>query len=99
MPPAHLDLSEQEIARRLTLLQHSPSDSPYFELPEITGLRPISPRPAAVLIPLLRKEDSWHILFTRRTATLAEHSGQVAFPGGRAEPDDLSSEITALREA
>lgn len=57
-----------------------------------------SPDSAAVLVPLLRNEGRWEILFTRRTSTLPEHSGQVAFPGGRAEEDDPSPEVTALRE-
>jgi 8-oxo-dGTP pyrophosphatase MutT (NUDIX family) len=62
--------------------------------------RPQTPReltPAAVLLPIvLRNEPT--ILFTRRTATLARHAGQVSFPGGRAEPGDLSLVETALRE-
>jgi 8-oxo-dGTP pyrophosphatase MutT (NUDIX family) len=57
-----------------------------------------SPRSAAVLVPLLRKDRTWQVLFTRRTSSLPEHSGQVAFPGGRSDPDDLSPEFTALRE-
>jgi 8-oxo-dGTP pyrophosphatase MutT (NUDIX family) len=54
---------------------------------------------AAVLVPLLKRDFNWHILFTRRTSSLPEHSGQVAFPGGRSDPEDTSPEITALREA
>ncbi len=57
------------------------------------------PKPAAVLIPFLKQDDAWHVLFTRRTDTLPEHSGQVAFPGGRADPGDSTPEVTALREA
>jgi 8-oxo-dGTP pyrophosphatase MutT (NUDIX family) len=41
----------------------------------------------------------WHILYTRRTVSLPEHSGQVAFPGGRADSDDETAVETALREA
>lgn len=57
------------------------------------------PRPAAVLIPLLTISNSYHLLFTRRTGNLPEHSGQVAFPGGQTDAEDTSPEETALREA
>ena len=53
--------------------------------------------PAAVLIPVIAVADPV-LLFTRRTETLARHSGQVSFPGGRVEPDDASPLATALRE-
>ena len=56
-------------------------------------------RPAAVLVPLLRMEDHWSLLFTRRTETVNSHKGQVSFPGGAADPGDPSPEATALREA
>ncbi len=57
------------------------------------------PHSAAVLVPLQKIAGDWHILFTRRRSSLPEHSGQVAFPGGRADPEDDSAEETALREA
>ena len=53
--------------------------------------------PAAVLIPLIIRQELT-VLFTQRTAQLKNHSGQVSFPGGRAEPGDASAEFTALRE-
>jgi 8-oxo-dGTP pyrophosphatase MutT (NUDIX family) len=94
------DLSEIEISMRLAqAYQQADWRVDFSESPYPSELLPDSPRPAAVLIPLLRKEDTWHILFTRRNSALAEHSGQVAFPGGRPEPGDLNPEATALREA
>ncbi|MEE2034328.1 NUDIX hydrolase [Rhodococcus chondri] len=39
------------------------------------------------------------VLLTQRAATLREHSGQVAFPGGGADPEDDGPIATALREA
>jgi 8-oxo-dGTP pyrophosphatase MutT (NUDIX family) len=50
-----------------------------------------------VLVPIIERE-TLTVLFTRRTAQLRRHSGQVSFPGGRAEPEDASPEFTALRE-
>jgi len=55
--------------------------------------------PAAVLVPIIAHPDGLTVLFTRRTVHLKAHSGQVSFPGGRAEPDDPTPEDTALREA
>lgn len=57
-------------------------------------------QPAAVLIPLLLDQENWKILFIKRTHHQDDrHSGQVAFPGGRADVDDTSLLHTALREA
>ena len=53
---------------------------------------------AAVLIPLLFKEDGWHVLVTQRTDTVEHHKGQISFPGGACDPDDADLLTTALRE-
>lgn len=53
--------------------------------------------PAAVLFPIVRRAEPT-VLFTRRTAHLARHAGQVSFPGGRQHADDRSLVETALRE-
>jgi 8-oxo-dGTP pyrophosphatase MutT (NUDIX family) len=53
---------------------------------------------AAVLIPLVPNGDGWSLLFSRRSANLAAHSGQIAFPGGGVEPRELL-EDAAIREA
>ena len=53
---------------------------------------------AAVLIPLIAHAEGLSVLFTERTAHLSSHGGQVSFPGGRAELEDASLVVTALRE-
>lgn len=90
-----MNLSEQQIRQRLLQPSDWPPDSPYPP-----GLLEGPPKPAAVLIPLLRQGDDWHLLYIRRsTSERDRHSGQVAFPGGRVDPDDRSIEHAALREA
>ncbi len=62
------------------------------------GLHRGEPTPASVLVPLVLREDGVYLLLTMRTAHLNDHAGQVAFPGGRAEPADADAIDTALRE-
>lgn len=56
------------------------------------------PRPAAVLVPVVAR-DKPTVILTRRTAHLSNHAGQIAFPGGRVDPEDATPVHTALREA
>jgi len=56
-------------------------------------------RPAAVLLLIVNHPQSPAVVFTQRTAHLADHAGQISFPGGRADEGDASPERTALREA
>lgn len=53
-------------------------------------------RPAAVLVPLEPGKGVW---LTRRSTRMADHAGQVSFPGGKIERFDASPEAAALREA
>jgi len=54
-------------------------------------------RPAAVLVPVVRRAGDLTVLFTRRTSHLHDHAGQISFPGGRTEAGE-SPRDTALRE-
>jgi len=54
---------------------------------------------AAVLIPLLLKDDGLSVLLTQRTNHLRDHAGQISFPGGRMDPGDVGPNDTALRES
>jgi 8-oxo-dGTP pyrophosphatase MutT (NUDIX family) len=53
---------------------------------------------SAVLVPLVKDETVWKLLFTRRSNQLADHRGQVSFPGGHVETGDFGPLQTALRE-
>lgn len=55
-------------------------------------------RPAAVLVPVIAHATGATVLLTRRADTLTNHSGQIAFPGGRHDPGETAVQ-TALREA
>ncbi len=56
------------------------------------------PALAAVLIPLVMREELT-LLLTQRTTNLSTHSGQIAFPGGKTDDTDSDATHTALREA
>jgi 8-oxo-dGTP pyrophosphatase MutT (NUDIX family) len=63
------------------------------------GMTPIPPiKDAAVLVPLIDRPDGMAVLLTHRTTHLANHAGQVSFPGGRVDLGDGDVEETALRE-
>ena len=54
---------------------------------------------AAVLVGIVLHERMWQILLTKRAETLRQHTGQIAFAGGRKDAQDNSLTATALREA
>jgi 8-oxo-dGTP pyrophosphatase MutT (NUDIX family) len=57
------------------------------------------PRDAAVLIAIVRRGDVLSVLYTERSPELRSHSGQIAFPGGKIDPEDDGPGAAALREA
>ncbi len=90
-----MDLTEDEISSRLRAAGASSNTDGYAE----SDAPHESLKCAAVLVPLLRQDDEWHILFTRRTDRVESHKGQVSFPGGACDDDETTPEQTALREA
>lgn len=56
------------------------------------------PRPAAVLVPVVRRKPELTVLLTQRTEHLPSHPGQVAFPGGKIDASDADAVAAALRE-
>jgi 8-oxo-dGTP pyrophosphatase MutT (NUDIX family) len=85
-----------ELRRRLARA-NPPASSVYGD--DGAGRTEAAVTPASVLIALIDHPGEASVLFTRRTPHLKAHSGQVSFPGGRAEPSDPTPEFTALREA
>jgi 8-oxo-dGTP pyrophosphatase MutT (NUDIX family) len=63
------------------------------------SLFPAQPIPAAVLVPLVEREEGLSVLLTQRATQLRKHAGQISFPGGRIEPTDADPKAAALREA
>ncbi len=53
---------------------------------------------AAVLLAITAEKQP-RIVLTRRSETVSTHRGEVAFPGGKRDPEDESIIATALREA
>jgi 8-oxo-dGTP pyrophosphatase MutT (NUDIX family) len=56
-------------------------------------------RPAAVAIHFYQKDANWHFILIERSTYNGQHSGQMAFPGGKPEPNDPHLEHTARRES
>lgn len=54
---------------------------------------------AAVLLPIVDRAGTPHILFAKRTDKVGHHKGQISFPGGVIDPDDATPLDAALREA
>lgn len=59
----------------------------------------VGPRQSAVLVLLGQGPDGPEVVLQRRARSLRHHSGEISFPGGRADPGDTDPAATALREA
>ncbi|HET9836060.1 MAG TPA: CoA pyrophosphatase [Rhodanobacteraceae bacterium] len=86
------------VARALHPLSQPPPP-PGWNRADLLDLIGEAPRtPAAVLLGIRDLPDPM-MIFTLRHSGLRTHAGQVAFPGGRADPEDADAIATALREA
>jgi 8-oxo-dGTP pyrophosphatase MutT (NUDIX family) len=61
-------------------------------------IQPREVRPAAVLAPIVARDGGATVLLTLRAANMRNHSGQIAFPGGKIDPGETPAQA-ALREA
>lgn len=106
--PGSLRVRVEDAAARLsTLPARLPSPPPSLVSVRVDGgspsfppLDPATVRDAAVLVLLVPDHaGDGAVVLTERVARGGHHSGEVSFPGGRAEPGDNGPEGTALREA
>ncbi|WDR05054.1 CoA pyrophosphatase [Devosia rhodophyticola] len=84
------------------LLAHPPGYDAHGALvPDWAPSKPFDRPPvyAAVLISLIARPEGHTVLYTERSSGLRAHSGQVAFPGGKLDPEDFDAGDAALREA
>jgi len=75
--------------------RHDQQDADPAVVAAIAGVRPSL---AAVLVPIIERDEP-SVLLTQRTAHLADHAGQISFPGGKIDASDESPVAAALREA
>ena len=99
-PAAIIVADEIARLRRAARPLADPPGAPGWNLAELSDvIDPNLPRrSAAVLVPFVRRDDALSVLFTRRTAHLRTHAGQISFPGGAIEDGDTDAVAAALRE-
>jgi len=82
--------------RLLDALAHPGGPSTDFDLNKDITPPQVKLTPAAVLVGV---QPDGRVILTKRSARLKHHPGQIAFPGGKQDPEDLTIVDAALREA
>lgn len=91
-----LDLKNKVSA---ALAADTPSSSDFDLNPEVVLPPNRKLRDAAVLIPIYVTPTDTRMILTKRSSKLKHHAGQIAFPGGKVDPEDADHFAAALREA
>jgi len=91
------------IERIASRLLDEPQDHYDTGCHKVDGVPPLNeakePKPSAVLIGLVQRPAGSHVLYIERSSKLRAHAGQIAFPGGKIDPEDGNATVAALREA
>jgi 8-oxo-dGTP pyrophosphatase MutT (NUDIX family) len=101
-PDSVFSLAAERLSLDLTpadLDQNGPSANGDHRLNPAFPAARLPMRPAAVLVPLVAYRDGIKVILTLRTSALREHSGQIAFPGGKIEAGDAGPTAAAMRES
>jgi len=93
-------MTRREITQLVVRAKALHGDSSDYDLnPEFRPAKGAKLRKAAVLLPFEQTSGGLRLILTKRSALMRHHPGQIAFPGGKHEPEDRDLTATALREA
>ncbi|MEO5558387.1 MAG: CoA pyrophosphatase [Dokdonella sp.] len=100
MNPLHTNSPDVARLRSAVRGLHDPPSAPGWNAGELADVfdADSSRRPAAVLVPFVRRSDQLSVLFTRRSERLRHHAGQISFPGGGIDAGDEDAIAAAVRE-
>jgi 8-oxo-dGTP pyrophosphatase MutT (NUDIX family) len=100
MPLKPVDSPEASRLRRAVRDLADPPTAPGWNAGELADVldQNVPRRPAAVLVPFVRRVEGLSVLFTRRSERLRHHAGQISFPGGGIDAGDADAVAAALRE-
>ncbi|UUM31626.1 CoA pyrophosphatase [Vibrio japonicus] len=90
------ELNKSQLIQNFQL--HQTVDYHKDSMRRVAHLKSYPLRKASVLIGFVERDNGLNVIFTRRAKHLKHHPGQISFPGGKYEDDDINLAHTALRE-